>query len=362
MIKVVHHRRFYMAVLLSVAIAVISCASYPSEPQKPEAIEDRYEVNEDTPLRVPVEDGILANDLPGEGSQLNLTSVGKITTRQDALLDLAADGSFTYTPKEDFFGIDSVAYTIRNEKGGKASGTIILNVRAINDPPRISPIADQIIAENTSIDIPITVFDDETPYEDLVVVGFSDNEGLVPAAAMSITGDGGNRILRITPQLNQVGYAAITMVVRESDGPDSLTAQTSFTIVVSDVNSPPALEPIPSQTTLWRTSLTITLIAYDEETPVEELELAGTSSDQNLIPDENIDFRFNRTGWEVTLAPENNALGTVTITITITDTGDQSGNNPQSATRSFDLDINFPFVPFSNTLTNPSFRLGLGTK
>jgi hypothetical protein len=49
---------------------------------------------------------------------------------------LKADGSFTYTPKVDFFGSDSFSYTAFDTDGDSAIGTVTLNVQ---DAPDTNP-------------------------------------------------------------------------------------------------------------------------------------------------------------------------------------------------------------------------------
>ncbi len=61
---------------------------------------------------------VSAEDLPDNGS-----------------LSLSADGSFTYTPNENFFGSDSFTYVLRDEDGGTDTTIVDLTVTSVNDAP-----------------------------------------------------------------------------------------------------------------------------------------------------------------------------------------------------------------------------------
>jgi len=69
----------------------------------PVASDDGYTTDEDTPLAVGAP-GVLANDTDTEGDALSaLLAVAP----SSGILDLSADGSFTYTPDPDFNGTDT---------------------------------------------------------------------------------------------------------------------------------------------------------------------------------------------------------------------------------------------------------------
>ena len=69
----------------------------------PVAQDERYTTNEDTPLLVPAP-GFLGNDSDVDGDPL--TSV-LVSGPAHGTLTLNPDGSFTYTPAENFCGEDS---------------------------------------------------------------------------------------------------------------------------------------------------------------------------------------------------------------------------------------------------------------
>ena len=60
---------------------------------------------------------------------------GTFATAQGGSIDIAADGSYTYTPAVNFNGSDSVDYTVTD--GSLTDiGTLTINVTAVNDAAR----------------------------------------------------------------------------------------------------------------------------------------------------------------------------------------------------------------------------------
>lgn len=100
-----------------------------------------------------------------------------------------------------------------------------------NFSPDISSIDDVSIKENTTTNaIGFTVFDSETPPEDLIVTGTSSNTALVPNENIVFGGDYAHRTIAVTPSSNTHGSASITVTV--SDG--TFTASESFLLTVTE--------------------------------------------------------------------------------------------------------------------------------
>jgi VCBS repeat-containing protein len=83
-------------------------------------------------LFVGAADGVLTNDHDAESDPLTALLVGDV---QHGALQLAADGSFRYTPPVGFQGTDSFTY---KPNDGAADGTVVtvnLTVHAVNHAP-----------------------------------------------------------------------------------------------------------------------------------------------------------------------------------------------------------------------------------
>ncbi|MBT1623449.1 tandem-95 repeat protein [Curtobacterium flaccumfaciens pv. oortii] len=76
--------------------------------------------------------GVLAND---EGTKLTAT-VDLEPANGD--LELAEDGSYTYTPKDGFSGTDTFTYTAKDPSGGTATGVVTITVEPGTEPDEIT--------------------------------------------------------------------------------------------------------------------------------------------------------------------------------------------------------------------------------
>lgn len=93
---------------------------------------DEYELDEDLVLNIGAEVGVLNND--GDGS-INGLTVTIVDQPEHGVVTLNADGSFTYTPDDDYFGEDTFTYRSTN-------GTDVSNVAAVKlmvNPKRTPP-------------------------------------------------------------------------------------------------------------------------------------------------------------------------------------------------------------------------------
>jgi subtilisin-like proprotein convertase family protein len=127
------------------------------------------------------------------------------------------------------------------------TSNVTYTVRAVNNPPTISAIADtQTGSGQTTTNILFTVSDVETLARNLVVTATSSNEALVPNSNIVLGGAEGNRFIRLTP-VAVIGTAQTTTItVTVSDG--DKTASTSFLLTVQ-----------PDQATSFVNSVKITI-------------------------------------------------------------------------------------------------------
>jgi hypothetical protein len=195
-------------------------------------------------------------------------------------------------------------------------GTDFLDVQTVGGPPTIGAIADQHISASASTGpLAFTVGDIETPANELVVTGTSDNATLVPNTPANITfgGSGTDRTVNITATGAQ-GTATIELVVKDGNNE---TATNYFKVFVGE----PTISAIADQTTATNTVLgPITFTVNDAETSAGNLTVTPSSSNEGVIPSANISIANlggqNRT---VTITPAVDTAGTATITLTVSD-------------------------------------------
>lgn len=100
----------------------------------PIAGDDAYVANEDTVLVVPAGEGVLINDSDIDGDAVRART-GTTCSPCNGRVQMAADGSFRYTPNRDFHGTDEFFYSIYDGISGADSGRVTINVLPVNDPP-----------------------------------------------------------------------------------------------------------------------------------------------------------------------------------------------------------------------------------
>ena len=69
--------------------------------------------------------GVLANDLDIDSSELSAQLVDDV---QNGMLELGDDGSFTYTPDQDFTGIDAFTYVANDGQANSNVATVTIRV------------------------------------------------------------------------------------------------------------------------------------------------------------------------------------------------------------------------------------------
>lgn len=115
----------------------------------PTTAADSYSLAEDGSLTIAAAAGVLANDIDADGDTL---AVAPGTFAADGIggtVVLRADGSFDYTPPADANGMATFAYTA-GDGTETVTGSVGIDVRAVNDPPSFTLGANPTHAAATS--------------------------------------------------------------------------------------------------------------------------------------------------------------------------------------------------------------------
>ncbi|HIB61630.1 MAG TPA: retention module-containing protein [Methylococcaceae bacterium] len=107
----------------------------------PEAFNDSYVTEEDTPITISTGSGVLLNDTGADNGEV-LTVTG-FEQPANGTVTLNEDGSFTYTPAADFNGQDSFTYAMTDGFNGESSATVSINV---------TPDLPTVIVEGTGVE------------------------------------------------------------------------------------------------------------------------------------------------------------------------------------------------------------------
>lgn len=107
------------------ATVSIVVTAAPNNP--PVAVADSYSATSNQTLQVSAAQGVLSNDTDPDNDALTVNTT-PLTPPQSGTLTLAANGSFSYVPNQNFTGTDSFTYQITDGKGATAQATASLQV------------------------------------------------------------------------------------------------------------------------------------------------------------------------------------------------------------------------------------------
>lgn len=130
-------------------------------------------------------------------------------------------------------------------------------------PPTFSTLVNRSINENASTTpIAFSVYDAQVPSSNLVLSAFSSNNNLVPNGNISLSGNGLNRSVQITPAAYQAGSATISVVANNGQ-PTANLATNSFLLTVTTT-------PAGYWRQLWFGSTANTGVAADTADPAND--------------------------------------------------------------------------------------------
>ena len=219
-----------------------------------------------------LEDGVLANipfsiaDVETAASAVTVwatsSNPGLVPSANLVLNGTDTSRSLTITPLPNQFGGATITIYAADSQD-TSSMQFALNVASVNDPPVLEPIADQVIDEGKMLAIDAIASNVESETETLTF-------GLVNAPTGASINSGSGRITW-TPGESQ-GPSTNLFTVRVSDnGVPSLSATQSFYVTVAEVNLPPVLGTLASQTVNIPGSLSLQATATDSDLPTNTI-------------------------------------------------------------------------------------------
>jgi VCBS repeat-containing protein len=282
----------------------------------PTAADDVYSTNEDTTLTVSAP-GVLGNDSDPDGDALSAVLV---SGPGHGSLTLNADGSFTYSPDDNFNGSDSFSYRAGDGSLTSGSVTVTITITATNDRPTA---ADDVYSTNE--DTTLTVSASGVLGNDSDPDGDGLSAALVSGPSHGTLTLNANGSLSYTPAANFDGSDSFTY--RASDG-SLASGSARVTLTVSARNDAPTVAVAAGGTCGGNDhSGTIKLAVGDVETPSTELTLSADLSNPTLVPTGNVVFAGIGAARTMTVSAVDGRSGTATLTIFVTD-GQESGSVP----------------------------------
>ncbi|MFA0194901.1 tandem-95 repeat protein, partial [Vibrio artabrorum] len=276
--------------------------SVTPENDPPVAGSTSYTVHEDNSITISNEQ-LLANssDIEGEVAIDSVTYTGS-----DGVFEDNGDGTYTFSPNENFNGDVSLAVVVTDEEGATEATTAGITVLEVNDPP---------IAGSTSY----SVNEDEviTISAEQLLANASDIEGEVAIDSVNYTGaDGiftnnGNGTFSFAPNANFDGDVSLDVVVTDEDG---ATVATSASIDVLPINDPPVSGDL-AYSIDEDGSITLTqeqLLSQASDVDGDDLTASNLSAGDNATVVDNGDGTF-------TVTPDANFNGDIDLSFDISD-------------------------------------------
>ena len=237
----------------------------------------------------------------------------------------------TYTPDTGYYGADSLAYTVTDARGGSAAGTVPVTV---NHPP-IAQDATVTTLVNTpvSIDLLALISDpDEPDASDLERrLGSGASHGTVSFA------DTRRERMIYTPNADFAGEDRFTYTVH-----DRHDAEARGTITVR-VDAPDTTAPtvtIASDASFPRKDAFAVTIEFSEA--VTGLALSGIAVTKGTAAD--LTETVTGTTWTLTVTPEANYAGDLTVTVPEDAAADAADNGNAAASAAFAVDTKAPVL------------------
>ncbi len=232
------------------------------------------------------------------------------------LSGLGAERTLKVSARPDVSGTATITVFVRDPDGGETQQQFLVTVNPVNDLPTISSIPNVTTAEDfpTAL-LSFTVGDIETPPEDLQLAVTTSDPVLLPVSGVAIEGTGARRTVRVTPGANASGVGTVTLTVTDADG---ASTDESFQVTVTPINDAPDILPIANQFSdqdQVAGPIPFTVIDADDT----NLTFLATSSNQDLIRNEDIVIGGSGADRTITMTPQYLAYGNTTISITASD-------------------------------------------
>ncbi|HHF0536068.1 TPA: tandem-95 repeat protein [Vibrio alginolyticus] len=279
--------------------------SVTPENDPPVAGSTSYTVHEDNSITISDEQLLVnSSDIEGDVSIDSVSYSGN-----DGVLEINGDGTYTFSPNENFNGEVSLDVVVIDEDGATDSTTAGITVLEVNDPPIAGPTAytideDQVLTFSES-QVLLNASDVEGDVE-LVSISYDGPDGI-----FSVNGDG---TCSFAPNENFNGQVSLDVTIRDEDGAE---VDTYITVDVLPINDAPVSGNLAYN------------VDEDNTITLSQEQLLSQASDvdgddlvaENLLVDGNATVTANDDG-SFTITPDANFNGDIDITFDVSDGSD----------------------------------------
>jgi VCBS repeat-containing protein len=266
--------------------------------QPPTATADSYDTAEDTELIVAAP-GVLENDNDTDGDTMTAVWVSDPTHGN---LTLNGNGSFNYTPDENYFGTDSFTYKANDGNADSNVVSVTIDISGADDPPVVN---NQSVSTDEDDAVNITLTGSDVDGDGLTFTVLTD-----PAHG---TLSGNPPSLVYTPVENYVGTDSFTFQASDETS-DSNVATVQIT--VNAVNDVPQVTNPGTQSSSENETINLPIEAMDVDGDALSYSMAGQPPDLQIDPDTGV--------ISGVLSYESAAGSPYTVSVTVSDGQDES--------------------------------------
>lgn len=241
-------------------VALVSISVAPTD-DLPLTSADAYTVDEDVVLTVDAANGVLANDSDIDGDQLTATAVQQPT---NGTLVLSTDGSFVYTPNQNFFGGDTFTYTVNDGTTTTSEVMVGVTVNAVNDVPVVGDdtyavvedtplvvaIADGVLANDSDVESSLTASIVTAPTSGSVSFNsdgtftYTPNANFFGTDSFTYAASDGTESVVATATLNVAGTPDAPVAVGDNFAATNGGLQFTFNVLENDTTEPDGLQQL----------------------------------------------------------------------------------------------------------------------
>ncbi len=257
---------------------------------------------------------VTATDVDTDNTSLSYSAICNPPTAAASIS--FSDNEMTFSPTANFDGDVDITLKVEDNESPSLSNelTFTLSVENQNDEPELVLIPDPEAIDEDSGVIEISIMATDIDTEDNLEISYSSsNTSLFPEGSVLIdqatAASGVERTLSLTHAENLFGTSVITITA--SDGLTSTARQ--FNVTINEVNDKPVLSNIESITMEENSSVQVSLVASDVDSPT--LTFSAVSNNTDLT----VSIVNNGGSYAMDISSLNNYNGLSQITVSVDD-------------------------------------------
>ena len=294
----------------------------------PAANDDSFTVDEDTTSNTLA---ARSNDSDTDnGQSISITSVATPSNGGTVTTDGA---NLIYTPAADFFGTETVQYTLTDSAGGSDTATATFTVNNVQDAP-VAQADSATTTEDTQVVVNVLANDSDVDGDTLSITAVNSSNGAVSFAGSNIT---------FTPAQDFNGPALVTYTI--SDGNGNSDSANLTVDVQADNDAPVATND--SANTNEDNDVIIDVLANDSDVDGDALSVtavsasagaASVNSNGDVLYTPPADFNGPVT-LNYTVSDGNGGTDSASVSVTVNAVNDAPIANPDSGTVNEDSSV-----------------------